>query len=407
MISALTVSFALLAKITGAQQRSRGSITGTVKDQEGASVSGAQVALVHSQQAVLRTAESDPSGHFTFDNVAAGTYEIRITQAGFGTQRTSVQVGDGKAANLDIILEPASVSSQVTVTVETGQAQDKERVPQAVNIISEKSIQQRATAVLAQVADEEVGLSLQRTSPTIAGIFVRGLVGNKVAVYVDGVRFTTSAMRGGINTFLDLNDPSNFRAVEVLRGPNGAQYGSDSIGGTIQLVSRTPDFGYATPEIHGEVNTSFTSADLSFGGNTLVTYGTRRFGLLLNAASRRVNTLRPGHGLDPHAAVTRFLGIPSNVFGNRLTDTAFTQYGGLLRLSYAPDSTQQFMLHYQRGQQDGGKRYDQTLGGDGNLIADLRNLMNDFFYGRYLKQGVGIFDNASITFSTTHSARSV
>ncbi len=175
MISALTVSFALLARTTGAQQRSRGSIIGTVKDQEGASVSGAQVALVHSQQAVLRTTESDASGHFTFDNIAVGTYEIRITQAGFGTRRTSVQVGDGKAANLDIILEPASVSSQVTVTAETGQAQDKDRVPQAVNVISEKSIQQRATAVLAQVADEEVGLSLQRTSPTIAGIFVRAV----------------------------------------------------------------------------------------------------------------------------------------------------------------------------------------------------------------------------------------
>ena len=145
---------------------------------------------------------------------------------------------------------------------------------------------------LAQVANEEVGLALQRTSPTIAGIFVRGLVGNKVAVYVDGVRYTTSAMRGGINTFLDLNDPTNFRAVEVLRGPNGAQYGSDSIGGTVQLVSRTPDFGYAKPETHGEVSTFFNSADLSYGGNTLISYGTQRFGLLVNVASRRINTLR-------------------------------------------------------------------------------------------------------------------
>src|SRR3979409_1312465 len=38
-------------------------------------------------------------------------------------------------------------------------------------------------------------------------------------------------------------------------------------------------------------------------------------------------------------------------------------------------------------------------GSDGNLIADLRNLMNDFFYGRYLKQGAGFFDDASVTFS--------
>ncbi|MEQ1645474.1 MAG: TonB-dependent receptor, partial [Pyrinomonadaceae bacterium] len=53
----------------------------------------------------------------------------------------------------------------------------------------------------------------------------------------------------------------------------------------------------------------------------------------------------------------------------------------------------------QRSQQDGGKRYDQTLGGDGNLKADLRNLMLDFGYLRYFKAGVGFFDNFSANVS--------
>ncbi|HEX9543583.1 MAG TPA: TonB-dependent receptor, partial [Pyrinomonadaceae bacterium] len=387
----LVVSSVALAQDTG-------SINGTVKDQNGALVTGAEVTLLHPQQAVLRTTTTDSNGQFRFDNVPRGSYEIRISQPGFALRRVSLLLSAGNA-ELYPTLTVAPIADQTTVTADTGQAQEKDRVPQALNIISQRAIEQRTTAVLAQVADEEVGLALQRTSPTIAGIFVRGLVGNKVSVYIDGVRYTTSAMRGGINTFLDLNDPSNFSTVEVLRGPNGAQYGSDSIGGVVQLVSRTPALGYASPETHGEMNTSFTSADLSYGGNTLITYGTRRFGLLLNGSGRRVNTLRSGHGLDPHAAVTRFLGLPSNILGNRLTDTAFTQYGGIAHMSYAPGTNQQFTLHYQRGQQDGGKRYDQTLGGDGNLIADLRNLMNDFFYGRYLRQGAGPFDNASLTFS--------
>ena len=382
-----------------AQQTTPGSVSGTVKDPDGANVSGAEVLLVHPQQAVLRTTTTDASGQFNFDNVAVGAYEIRVTQSGFGVSRAPAQVSAGRTTNLEIFLELAPISSQVTVTAETGQAQDKDRVPQAVNVISESTLQQRATGVLAQAADEEVGVSLQRTSPTIGAIFVRGLTGKNVATYIDGVRYTTSAGRGGINTFFNLNEPSSLRALEILRGPNSAQYGSDSLGGTVQLVSRSADFGNVQPQTHGELNTLFTSADLSFGGNTLLTYGTKHLGLLLNVAGRRVNTLRPGNGLDPHAAVTRFLGLPSNILGDRLTDTAFTQYGGLIRLNYAPDSNQQFILHYQRGQQDGGKRYDQTIGGDGNLIADLRNLMNDFFYGRYLKQGVGIFDNASATFS--------
>ncbi|HEX6728588.1 MAG TPA: TonB-dependent receptor, partial [Pyrinomonadaceae bacterium] len=66
---------------------------------------------------------------------------------------------------------------------------------------------------------------------------------------------------------------------------------------------------------------------------------------------------------------------------------------------YAPTTNQQLGFRYQRSQQDGGKRYDQTFGGDGNLIADLRNLMLDFGYLRYFRQGVGFFDNFSTTIS--------
>ncbi|HYP01739.1 MAG TPA: TonB-dependent receptor, partial [Pyrinomonadaceae bacterium] len=132
----------------------------------------------------------------------------------------------------------------------------------------------------------------------------------------------------------------------------------------------------------------------------LLTYGTKRFGVLANIMGRRANTLRPGKGIDSHSAITRFLGLPSNITGEtRLTDTAFTQYGGTLHMNYAPTGDQQFIFRYQRGQQDGGKRYDQTLGGDGNLVADLRNLMLDFGYIRYLKQGFGFFDNLSSTVS--------
>ena len=400
MTSALAVLVFAIASspIASAQQSSQGRIAGVVKDPNGAIVSGANVVLIHSQ-AMLSTTATDSSGRFSFDKVPVGSYELRITQTGFGTHNVPAQVNAGKATELELVLDLAPVSSQVTVTAETGLVQDKDLVPQAVNIIAESAIQQRVTAVLAQVADEEVGLAMQRTSSSMGEIFVRGLTGKNVAVYVDGVRYTTSTQRGGVSTFFNLNEPSNLQAVEVLRGPNSAQYGSDSIGGVVQLVSRAPVFGREPPEFHGEVNTLFTAADASFGGNTLLSYGTKRFGVYVNAAGRRINTLRSANGLDSHSAIMRFLGLPSNIIGTRLPDTAFTQYDGTAHINYAAAADQQFVLHYQRSQQDGGKRYDQLLGGDGNLIAELRNLMLDFFYGRYTKQGLGFFDTGSFTFS--------
>jgi outer membrane receptor protein involved in Fe transport len=381
-------------------QQAGGAVSGEVVDANGAAVAGVSVTLSRATQIVAKTTVTDDEGRFRLTDLANGSYELRLRKAGFADRSAAVVIDGAEIAGLKIEIEVSAPAESVSVTAETGQAQDKDLLAQQINIVGEASILQRATGVLAQVADEEVGLSLQRTSPAISGISVRGLLGRSVATYMDGVRVSQSSGRGGISTFFNLTDASNLRSVEILRGPNSAQYGSDSLGGTISLVTRTPQFGAENPQWHGEFNTGFTSADNSFGGNTLLSYGTRRFGALLNLSSRRVNTLRPADGLDGHAAVTRFLGLPSNIInGNRLPDTAFTQYGGSLRLQFLPRDDQQAVFYYQRGQQDAGKRYDQLLGGDGNLVADLRNLTGDLFYTRYLKQGFGWFDNLSLAFS--------
>ncbi|HEV2885191.1 MAG TPA: TonB-dependent receptor [Pyrinomonadaceae bacterium] len=379
------------------EQRATGTIVGVVKDPQGANVPDADVALVHLHQAVLRTTKTAADGSFTLTDVRPGTYEVRVTRQGFGRHSSSALVSAGNTTELAVTMEVAAIVDQVTVTAETGQAQDIDRVAQQVNVIGDDAILQRTTGVLAQVADEEVGISLQRTSPTIGAVVVRGLT--EVGVYVDGVRTTQTTQRGGINTFFNLNEPSSLRTVEILRGTNSAQYGSDSLGGTVNLISRVPEFGSDRRMVHGELNSFFNSADLSYGANSLLTYGTRRFGFLVNLNSRRANTLRAGQGIDSHAAVTRFLGLRSDILGTRLTDTAFTQYGGTVHLTYAPREDHQVSFRYQRSQQDGGKRYDQTLGGDGNLQADLRNLMLDFGYLRFVKQGLGFFDNGSFTLS--------
>ncbi len=374
-------------------------LSGVVKDAGDAAISQATVNLLTARQAMIASTLTDAHGRFTLNEIPPGVYELVVRKGqGFQSKRLVVRVPSDANQPLEIKLGLPEVAEEITVSADTGIVQDVDRAAQRVNVIGSDALQQRAKAVLAQVADEEVGVSLQRTSPTIGAVVVRGLT--EVTVYVDGVRFTNSTQRGGINTFFNLNEPSSLRSVEILRGSNSAQYGSDSLGGTVQLYSRLPITRHDRSEWHGEININFNSADLSFGDSTLLTYGSRDFAMLTNLAGRRVNTLRAGNGIDSHAAVTRFLGIPSTVFGERLTDTAFTQYSGALKLLFTPTTDQQFSLHYQRSQQDGGKRYDQLLGGDGNLIADLRNLMLDFFYARYLTQKLWFFDSATLTFSS-------
>ena len=395
MCSLLSCALSLVAFGQGSQ----GKITGTVKDPDGAVVSGANVSLLHTNRAVLGAAVSDAEGRFTLDNIEPGDYQLNVERNGFVQHRSAVRVTQADTQNVSVVLQLTPIAEQVTITAEAGLVTDTRKVDTQVNIINERAILERAAEVVAQVVDEEPGVNLQRTSPSLSAVFVRGLTGRNVAVYIDGVRYTTSAQRGGVGTFFSLIEPSSLETVEILRGPNSSQYGSDVHGGVVNFISHAPRYGGPDDEFHGHTNIFYTSPTNGFGGNTLFTYGTERYGLLVNMNGRRISTLRPGEGLDYHAAVTRFLGLPSDVFGTRLPDTGFTQYGGLLRSNFNIDDSTQLLFSYARNQQDNGKRYDQLLGGDGNNIADLRNLMTDTFYARLFRQNLWFFDNGSFTFS--------
>ncbi len=384
----------VLFLVASAHVQAQTSVSGTVKDQNGGVVTGATVTIQHPESRVGLTTTTDRDGEFSFKGLPAGNYNLRVLAHGFAVFEQTVQA---KAAAATITLSVGE--SRVTVTAEVGRGEEAKNVPQAVNVIGSEQILERATTVLAQAGQEEVGLNLQRTSPTIGAIVIRGLTGKNVVNFVDGVRSTNGAQRGGINTFFNLNDPSSLQSIEVLRGPNGAQYGSDSLAGAVNLVTKTGVYGDHASEFHGDFMAGFNTADRSYGSNVLFSYGTQKFGGYVNLVGREVGDLRTADGLDSHSAITRFLGLPSDILYDRNPDTGFQQYGGTFRTHYAPSADQQLVFYYNRGQQDDGKRHDQLLGGDGNLIADLRNLMLDFGYIRYVKQGLGFFDSGSFTVS--------
>lgn len=376
-------------------------VAGVVRDGSGAVVVGARVSLLTADQAIIGATRSDERGRFAFASVRPGRYLLVVVAPGFAESRLAVAPGDGGADGVSVTITPEGVKTTVSVTATRGMVQDAAASPQPVTVIDAADLGARAKEVVGQVVAEETGVHLLRTSPTMAGIYVRGLTGAKVNVFVDGVRFSTSAMRGGVNTFLDLIEPTNLQAVEVLRGPNSAQYGSDALGGSVQFLSEIPSFaGGAGPSFDGLVTLKSGSADANAGANVAVGYRAGTYGFFANLAARDINDLRVGQGIDSHAAVTRFLGLSSNrLMPTYLPDTGFQQYGGLFRFNWAPTPDQQVMLYYSRSHQDDGKRYDQLLGGDGNLIADLKDLTLDLFYAKYQRIGLGWFDQLTATYS--------
>ncbi len=371
-----------------------------VQDASGAIVVGAQVTLQNAQRSTLATARSDDGGRHVFGGLHPGSYLVTASAPGFAARQQAVSPRDAARASVRLELAPLPYAEEVTITASPGLVQTVDASPQQVNVIGSDEIALRAKSVVAQAVAEEVGLHLQRTSPTMSGIFVRGLTGNKVNVYVDGVRFTHAGQRGGVNTFLNLNSPDGLEAIEVLRGPSSAQYGSDALGGSVQFLTRTPAFVSEGSRFGGQWSLSGGSADASAGSSLGTSYATPSFALSTQLDGRRSSRLRTGQGRDSHSALTRFLGVPSDaLIDERLPDTAFTQYGGSLKAAWALGASTQLTASYARNQQDGGRRYDQLLGGDGNLVAELRNLMLDFGYLKLDRSGWGALDHATLSYS--------
>jgi hemoglobin/transferrin/lactoferrin receptor protein len=394
LVLLLLFSALAAAPALGADQK----IAGVVTDSSGGVIVRAEVSLATAAQAIVGSARTDERGRFEFTSVRPGRYLLVVVAPGFDESRTSVASGEEAVA---ITLAPRGLRDEVTVTANLGLVQDPKSAAQTVTLVDAPDIAIRAKEVVAQAVAEETGVHLLRTSPTMAGIYVRGLTGAKVNVFVDGVRYSTSSQRGGVNTFLDLVDATNLQSIEVLRGPNSAEYGSDALGGSVQFLSQMPTFSAGTgKEVHGAYSLLGATADQGWGTNLSLGYGGGRFGLFGNIAFRRVNPLRTGEGIDSHAAPTRFFGVSSDqLMPEHLPDTGFTQYGGLLRASWAPTANQQVMLSYTQSRQDGGKRYDQLLGGDGNLVADLQKMLLNFFYVKYQRTGFGWFDQFTATYS--------
>jgi hemoglobin/transferrin/lactoferrin receptor protein len=400
LFMSLLVIVLILAPAAGARAED-GGITGVVRDGSGAVVVGANVSLQTAEQAVVGATKSDGTGRFEFASVRPGRYVLVVTAPGFAVTRMAVAPGEVGADGVSVTLAPEGVETTVSVTAARGLVQDVAATGQAVTVIDWAGIELNAKEVVGQSVAEQTGVHLLRTSPTMAGIYVRGLTGAKVNVFVDGVRYSTSTARGGVNTFLDLIEPTSLQAVEVLRGANSAQYGSDALGGSVQFLSQVPSFaGGGGSGFHGSFSARGGTADTNAGANFALGYQAGKVGLFGNIAARTINDLRPGEGIDSHAAVTRFLGLASDqLMPDHLPDTDFNHYGGMFRLNWAPTANQQVMLNYSRTLQQNGKRYDQLLGGDGNLIADLKDLTLDFFYAKYQHVGFGWFDQLTATYS--------
>jgi len=197
-----------------------------------------------------------------------------------GGDQSDAQVVNETSQDIVGVFSYPTPESDIVVT-STGVEQPAEQVGQAVTLIDRATIDQRQTVVLSDLLATTPGVTVTRNGGIggFSSVRIRGAEGEQTLTLVDGVRVNDPSSPGGGFDFANLLAGSIDR-VEILRGPNSVPWGSQAIGGVVNVVTIAPASGLqAKGNVeYGSFDTLFANAGVS--GKTGIVSGALTAGYL-------------------------------------------------------------------------------------------------------------------------------
>lgn len=196
-------------------------------------------------------------------------------------------------------LTPAAVEMDEMVVTATRRRNRGFDVPLPLNVIGPGDLKRSIPVSMADLFRAEPGVDVSSTGPGSVRPMIRGLFDERVLILLDGVRL--SEQRPGGNHILSL-DPAQISRVEIVRGPASVLYGSDAIGGVMNVFTRGADreTGEAL-RIHASQRIEYESASDGWRSVTHVKGGRERVNLFLGGFSKDTGNLETPRGELPHS----------------------------------------------------------------------------------------------------------
>jgi iron complex outermembrane receptor protein len=241
-LQAVFIAVCVFCLVAGQPQvlaQTANSLTGCIKDSQGAAITGATVTLYARETSVRATTVTDSSGNYRFERVPVGDYVVEATSDGFGRIARTIRVEKDSPATLDFALEIVGPSETVLVTA-AGTPQMVDEVSKAVSVVSAHEIERRSEYSIAESLRTVPGLRIQQLGGpgTFARIQMRGLRDSDTAILVDGLRLRDAATtQGDATSFIEELFTVNSDRLEVLRGSGSSLYGTNAIGGVVNVIS--------------------------------------------------------------------------------------------------------------------------------------------------------------------------
>jgi iron complex outermembrane receptor protein len=207
-----------------------GEIEGVVRDADsGAALAGATVRIAATGQGAV----SHGDGSFHLVRIAPGSHTLIVERLGYATRNLEVSVDEERPI---VLVEMTASALDIGGLVITGALSERgaRETLRPVNVLSGQELQQRLQSTVAATLASEPGLASTTMGPATARPVIRGMSGDRVLMLEDGARVGDVSNSGSDHA--TALDPSSARRIEVVRGPAALLYGSNALGGVINVI---------------------------------------------------------------------------------------------------------------------------------------------------------------------------
>ena len=207
-----------------------GALAGHVVDSDtGDPVAWATVVI----EGINRVRVSDTGGYFHFPALTPGVYTLQTLHLGYRDARFEVRIEPGDTTHVDLWIGHEPLHMDETV-VEDDHERPVSPLQKPEVVFSGSKLRQNLSRTIAETMDYEPGVTQRTMGPAPARPVLRGLSGDRLLVLEDGER--TGDLSASSSDHAVAIEPMTTERIEVVRGPGTLLYGSNALGGVVNVV---------------------------------------------------------------------------------------------------------------------------------------------------------------------------
>jgi iron complex outermembrane receptor protein len=204
------------------------AIEGQVTTQAGAPLSEVRVVLLE----LNRTTTTAEEGRYRFTGLTPGSYHLSFSLVGYAPEIRAITLGTSDLT-VDVKLKESMVELPTIQVTASPNATAVLNSPQPTAVVSGEDLQAAQSPSLGETLNGIAGVHSWSTGPGIGKPVIRGLTSNRVLILDNGQRLETQQWGDEHSPNIET---ANADRIEVIKGPASVLYGSDALGGVINVI---------------------------------------------------------------------------------------------------------------------------------------------------------------------------